>query len=304
MPNFSPVKPLVMRKILIIAFVFLSPVLKGQDTTMLSILNDSMDTHIQHHVVQGTFDGVYLINSETVETPPRRTLLLLIMHRFGQVNTGAYNFFGLDFATMRLGFEYGITDRLSVGIGRSTLDKTFDSHFKWKFFQQKTGLGGFPFTMDLFGGLYYTTLRSIDSVKWSAGLRTSTAVSLIMARKMSGSFSLQLTPSWVRYTLLPISPEKLNLYNLGLGARLKVTKRMDFQAEYNYVLSGQDSPFKRYNSLSMGVDFVTGGHVFQLQLSNSEGMIAPAFIGKTTDSWTKGGIFFGFNISRAFQMGK
>lgn len=293
----------VLRHFFTFFLLLFSFILYGQNTSMLKMLNDSLNVGSGDRPVIGTFDGVYLINSATVETTPHKTLLLLVMHRFGAVNLGAYNFFGLDFATMRLGFEYGISDRLSVGIGRSTLNKTFDTNLKWKILQQKRGIGAFPITVDLMGSLYYTTLRFTDSTHLDPAQRTSSVVSLLMAKKVSENFSVQLSPSWIHYNLVPTPLDKTNVLNLGVGARMKVTKRMDIQGEYNYVPPGQINSYKRYNSLSLGVDFVTGGHVFQLQLTNSEAMTAPDFMGKTTDSWTRGGIFFGFNLSRAFQMG-
>jgi hypothetical protein len=285
----------------IILFLVKTPVY-CQDTSLLKMINDSIDVNKTSTIVNGTFKGVYIINTQSVETPPKHALLLLIMHRFGKINDGAYNFFGLDNATMRLGFDYGITNRLSAAVGRSTFEKTFDGHIKYKLLRQTNG--GVPFTLDVFEGIYYTSLKYTDKPYLNAKYRTSYTTSLLIARKFSRSFSLQLTPTLLHYNLMPAEIDHNDVWALGIGDRIKVTRRMSVNAEYTYVPSSQISSFTRYNSLSAGIDIETGGHVFQLHITNSQGMVEPMFIGKTTGTWRKGDIYFGFNISRAFNIGK
>ncbi len=291
-----------MRIILTVLSVIFFQSIFAQDTSLLNMIDDSMSVHTTKTYVTGTFKGVYIINTQSVEAPAKGALLFLIMHRFGKINDGAYNFFGLDNATMRLGFDYGITNRLSVGIGRSTFEKTFDSHFKYKLLRQTDGNNKMPVTVDVFGGIYYTTLKFSDKPYLNANYRTSYDGSLLIARKISEAFSFQLTPTLLHYNLVPKSTDKNNVFVLGLGGRMKVTKRMSVNAEYDYLPDGQINSYKRYNSLSAGIEIETGGHVFQLHVTNSQGMVEPLFLGKTTGSWTKGSIFFGFNVSRVFNL--
>ncbi len=273
-----------------------------QDTSLLKMINDSIDVNKTKTIVDGTFKGVYIINTQSVETPPKHVLLLLIMHRFGKINDGAYNFFGLDNATMRLGLDYGITNQLSAAVGRSTFEKTFDSHIKFKLLRQTNG--GMPFTLDVFSGVYFTSLRYTNKPYLNATYRTSYASSLLIARKFSRSFSLQLTPTLLHYNLVPAAIDHNDLFAIGIGGRKKVTRRMSVNAEYIYVPSSQINSLAVYNSLSAGIDIETGGHVFQFHITNSQGMVEPLFIGKTTGAWSKGDVYFGFNISRAFNLSK
>jgi hypothetical protein len=89
-----------------------------------------------------------------------------------------------------------------------------------------------------------------------------------------------------------------------VGGRLKFTKRMAITAEYDYIPSGKRDDLNIKNSLSLGLDIETGGHVFQLVFTNAAGMIESQYIGKTAGTWDNGDIYFGFNITRNFSLGK
>jgi len=288
-----------MRKFLMLLCLLSSINLFAQDSSLLKMLDDSMSVNSQKMDVTGTFKSIYIINTQSVETTAANSLLFSVMHRFGKINDGGYNFFGLDNATMRLGFDYGITSDLSVGIGRSTFEKTFDGHMKYKLLKQKTGTNTMPLTADIFYGMYYTSLKTGDLSRD----KLSYAFSLLIARKISSSFSVQLTPTLLHYNLVPTVRDNNNVFVAGIGGRMLVTKHMSVNAEYNYILPNQINSVKMYNSLSAGIDIETGGHVFQLHVTNSQGMVEPLFLGKTNGTWRKGDIFFGFNISRVFNFG-
>lgn len=289
-----------MRKFytVIICFLFSINVF-AQDSSLLNMIDDSMSVNMQKMYVTGTFKSIYIINTQSVETTAKNSLLFSIMHRFGKINDGGYNFFGLDNATMRLGFDYGITSDLSVGIGRSTFEKTFDGHLKYKLLKQTDGTNKMPVTVDIFSGMYYTSLKSDDA----ALDKLSYDISLLIARKFSSKFSIQLTPSLLHYNLVPTVADNNNVFVTGIGGRMLITKHMSVNAEYDYIFPNQVNSIKMYNSLSAGIDIETGGHVFQLHVTNSQGMVEPLFLGKTTGTWRKGDIFFGFNISRVFNFG-
>lgn len=288
---------------IILVLLVAAGVTKAQDTSLLKMLDDSMAATKSHVPVTGTFKGTHIININSVETPGKQSLLFWVMHRFGQLNDGGYQLFGLDNATMRFGFDYGITNRLSVGIGRSTFEKTYDATIKYKALRQ-TEDNSMPITATLFGGMYYKTLKYSDKPYLDAKYRTSYAAELLLARKFSRDFSLQLTPVWLHYNLVPATTDKNDVFAMGVGGRIKLTRRISLNAEYDYLPEGQVKSTDVHNSLSLGVDIETGGHVFQLHVTNSQGMIDPVFIGQTTGTWGKGNIFFGFNVSRAFYVGK
>lgn len=286
-------------------FIFLSiSFAHAQDSTLMNMLDDSLSANAAPAYVTGTFKGIHVVNMHTVEAPAHGVLNFIIMHRFGQLNDGAYNFFGLDNATIRLGLDYGISDRLSVGIGRSSYLKTFDGYAKYKVLRQTDGSNKMPVTTDLLVGLIDYTQKYSDKSYLNTKYRTSYFTQLLIARKFNSNLSLQLVPSWIHYNLVPAKADKNDVFSLGLGGRIKITKRMGIIAEYNFVPDNQIVSTNIHNSLSLGWEIETGGHVFQLVFSNSQAMTEPQYIGQTEGRWAKGDIYFGFNVSRVFNVSK
>ena len=179
----------------------------------------------------------------------------------------------------------------------------FDGYLKYKLIRQ-TEDNAVPVTADIVGGLYYNSLKYDSKPYLNSKYRTAYSAELLIARKFSRNLSLQLTPVWIHNNLVATTADKNNLFALGMAGRLKITRRFSLTAEYNYLPSGQVNSSKVYNSFSAGVDIETGGHVFQLHVTNSQGMVDPVFIAQTTGSWGDGNIYFGFNVSRAFNVGK
>ena len=272
----------------------------SQDS-LLSMLDDSSRTGTTFPV-KGTFKAIHIINAQTVESPAKHDLNFIIMHRFGQLNDGAYNFFGLDNASIRLGLDYGITDRLGVGIGRSSLEKTFDGYAKYRLLDQTDGAKKFPVTISVLGALNHMTLRLDTTV--SAKNKTTYVLEALIARKFSSALSLQISPTYIHFNRYPATRQAEDLFATMIGGRLKFTKRMAVTAEFNYIPEGKRDDLNIKNSLSLGFDIETGGHVFQLVFTNSGGMIESQYVGKTIGNWGDGDIFFGFNITRNFSLGK
>lgn len=270
---------------------------------MLNMLNDSMSAHKTRTYVAGTFKATHIINTQTIESPAQNNLNFVIQHRFGQLNSGAYNFFGLDNATLRLGLDYGITDRLAVGIGRSSYLKTFDGYLKYKLLRQTEG-AGMPFSASVLGSVTDYTQNMPGETYLNMKYRTAYAAELLLARKFSRKLSLQVTPTWLHYNLVPTVQDKNDVFAVGLGGRMKITNRMSIDAEYDVVPSGQVVSTSVHNSFSLGWDIETGGHVFQLVFSNSQSMLETQYLTQTTGTWGKGDIYFGFNISRNFNLRK
>lgn len=277
--------------------------LQAQDTTLLNMLNDSMTVHKGKTYVTGTFKAEHIINAQTVESPANGNLNFVIQHRFGQLNSGAYNFFGLDNATLRLGLDYGLTDDLSIGVGRSSYLKTFDGYFKYKILKQTEG-PQMPFTVDILGTITNYTQKDETKPYLDANYRTAYSAELLIARKFSRALSLQVTPTYLHYNLVPTVTDKNDIFALGLGGRMKITKRMSVNAEYDIVPRNQVVSTTVHNSFSLGWDIETGGHVFQLVFSNSQSLVPTQYLTQTTGTWGKGDIFFGFNISRNFNLKK
>jgi hypothetical protein len=294
-------KILVIRlSLLTIFFAAIQPCF-SQDS-LLTMLEDSSQSGSATFPVKGTFKAIHLINAQTIESPAKQDLNFIIMHRFGKLNSGAYNFFGLDDASIRIGLDYGITDRLGVGIGRSSFEKTFDGYIKYKLVQQTQGAKVVPVSIGLLGAINHYTLRADSFV--SAKNKTSFVTQLIIARKFTSALSLQVSPTWVHYNRYPLLKETKDLIGATFGGRLKFTKRMSLTGEYSYMSRDELDPLDIKNSVSLGFEIETGGHVFQLVFTNSEGMIESQYLGKTTGSWGDGDIFFGFNITRNFSFNK
>ncbi|HXB28906.1 MAG TPA: DUF5777 family beta-barrel protein [Puia sp.] len=280
--------------------------LLAQDS-LLKSLNDSISAVPDNGYVTGTFKALYIVNMKTIEAPAAGALNVEIQHRFGTINTGAYNLWGLDFATLRLGLDYGITDRLSVGIGRSSYLETFDGYLKYKLLRQSES--SMPVSVGLLGtSSYFTNHAPLgDNANISGSSRFNYTLQMLIARKFNSHFSFELTPTFIHYNMVT-SPDQNNVFALCGGARMKISKRMAITAEYDYLFPNQlvsplfpPSP-PRTNSLSFGWDIETGGHVFQLVFTNSQSMIESQYIGQTAGTWGKGYIYFGFNISRNFNL--
>ncbi|MEM7370954.1 MAG: DUF5777 family beta-barrel protein [Bacteroidota bacterium] len=249
-----------------------------------------------------TFKTVRLINGHSIEIPAPGVLQLIISHRFGRVNGGPYEFFGLDQANMRLGFEYGISNHLAVGIGRSNVNKTYDGFVKAKILRQSSGKRTMPITLAVMSGIALNSLRWSDPTRENFfSSRLDFTHQLLIARKFSDRLSLQLMPTMIHRNLVETAEEHNDIFSIGAGGRLKLTGSLTLNFEYFYVLPDQ-LPEGFTNSLAVGFDIETGGHVFQLMFTNSRGMTENLFIAETDGDWTAGDIHFGFNLARVFTV--
>ncbi|RLD59577.1 MAG: hypothetical protein DRJ05_06210 [Bacteroidetes bacterium] len=288
---------------IIVVFLFLGRLtIFGQDD-LLDLFDEQPTTEYTY----ATFKTTRIINAQSIENPAKGTLIFLIQHRFGRLNTGAYNFFGLDQSTIRLGFEYGVTDRLAIGIGRSSHLKTFDGFIKYKILRQSTGLRKMPISLTYYGSTDLTSLKwedmGVEDRTNYFSSRMAFTHQLLVTRKFSNRFSLQLMPTLVHKNLVKYEIDKNNIYSLGLGSRIKITNRTAINLEYFFVFP--DQIHTEYdNSLSLGFDIETGGHVFQLVFTNSRAIYDSGYITDTQGSWLNGDIYFGFNISRVFTVVK
>jgi hypothetical protein len=190
-----------------------------------------------------------------------------------------------------------------AGIGRSLYDKTYDAFAKFTILRQSSGAASIPLSLS---AVTSVAIRSLDyGVNVPFATRSAYVAQVLAARRINQKLSLQVTPSFVHYNLLPTETDANNLFAIGAGGKLSLTKRISFNAEYYYQVNPASyQNQKTYNPLTLGFDIYTGGHVFQLMLTNSTGMIEKAFISETTERWIKGGIHFGFNISRVFTLRK
>jgi hypothetical protein len=270
--------------------------LSGQDLD--SLLNWTPDG--QDRVVVESFKGSRIGHGQSTSLPGNGELKMFIGHRFGKINGGFYEFFGLDQATMRLGFDYGLNDWLAAGFGRSTFEKTWDLYAKSRILGQKSGGSPVGFTFYASGSV--NTLKNVyPAGNDSFGDRLSVTVQGLISRKFQ-RFSLQLAPVYMHTFYDPRTSGDVDIFSAGMAARLKLTRFLDLTAEY-YPAMVKPS-YDITNPFTLGVDIDTGGHLFQLVLTNAQAMFEKGLLSNTNGKWTAGDIYFGFNLVRTFYMKK
>ncbi len=252
-----------------------------------------------------TFKGTRVINSQSTEMIGRQNLDFRICHRFGLINQGPYELWGLDQAFQRMSFTYGITDLINVEIGRSNVRKIYDASIKWKIMRQAKGDKKRPLSIALMSNIAVQTEKNTNPQydPYYFTHRLYYTHQLLLARKFNKNFSLQLMPTLVHRNLIDSQKYKNDVFSIGIGGRNKITRKTAITYEYFYVLPGQIKS-TYYNSLSLGFDIETGGHVFQLHFTNSRLMNEKGFIAETEGNWLKSQVHFGFNISRVFYIGR
>lgn len=305
-----------LKGVFIGVFGLFSTSLLAQDDLM-----NMLDEEPQEEVVSkvyATFKGTHLVNANTIETVKAKTLDFRIIHRFGNIgvasNGGGHTLWGLDAATnVRFSFDYGITDRLQVGLGRSTTREHLDFSVKYKILEQ-TSDDKMPITLDWYSNMAITPMKDVNNYWDAVTDRMSFAHQIILARKFNKSFSFEILPTyfhrnWILQNTNPDNnaQETNDILALGLAGRIKITKRIALIGEYFYDFSDyrtNNSLNPYYHPLGLGVEIETGGHVFHVNLSNASGIIINDFLPNSQDTWTKGGYKFGFAISRVFNAGR
>ena len=286
-----------MKKLLAITCIFLSAtcVSNAQDQSLLNGI-EPPPTGIEY--ISNAFNSSRVINGHSMEFIGKGVIDFRILHRFGRVDGGVSEWFGLDQASMRMGLDYGLGTNLTVGIGRTTFKKDVDGFIKWRPVRQAKG--GSPFSWVLIAGMSVYTYKNTDpQTKMPFSSRAGYYYQTIVGRKFSRKFSLQVSPTMIHTNEINGGKED-NIYAIGIGSRFKLSKRTALVVDY-FPLINRPADSDMKNSLSVGFDIETGGHVFQLHFSNATGMNERAFITDTHDSWGKGEVRFGFNLSRVFS---
>lgn len=285
-----------MKNVFILFYCLLVQQAFAQDSTLAVWDREDVNTE----KVTGTFKSTRVISAHSVDMLHKGSLDFRILHRFGFLNDGIKEMFGLDEASMRMSFDYGVSDDFTMGLGRSTLRKEIDLFAKWRLAQQSTGEKSVAISLVLVGGWAVWTEESFATIQPEFLDRCSYYVQLLAGRKFDSKFSLQVSPVYLR-TNTALGGGERDLFAFGMGMRYQVGKRFAFTADYHPVFIGLNED--QSNPLSLGIDIETGGHVFQLHFSNSTGMNERAYISETYGDFFKGDIRFGFNLSRMFQLG-
>ena len=295
-----------MKKILLISFLIISSAftLSAQDIDPMSLLQGLAEAPKDEPVI-ATFKATRLINQQTIEVGGTRSLDFRIHHHFGPFNSGAYDFWGIDGgASIRLGLEYSYNGRLQFALGRTSYEKQIDGFLKYRLLRQSKS-GSMPISVTLFSGAYRNGIKGlqiggIDKFKYASD-RLSFVQQIIIARKIDDKLSIQITPTMVHYNLVENLSDQNDAYFLGIAGRYKISNRTAITYEYGAKLLNY-SESKYYDSMGIGLDIETGGHVFQMFLTNSFGMTENQTFARTNSAWADRGFRLGFNVSRMFTL--
>lgn len=289
-----------MKSLLYTFFFLCSLAVQAQESDLFDVFEEST----QSEVVYATFKGTQLINASTNETPGEGVLQFVMAHRFGSFNDDyLYNFFGLDNAQVRMQLDYGVTDRLNIGIGRSSFLKVADGFIKYRLLQQQKGTRTVPVSITLHSSTNYRNARYTDGIDHAMSDRFSYMHQAIIARKWNRKLSTLVSPSVVHFNLVPTAQDPNTTAHITLGARYKISNRMALTGESTLLSSREFSSGERYTTpFAFGVDIETGGHVFQLHISNTRAMNGPYWMARNPYNASNGGLFLGFNISRVFTV--
>ena len=266
--------------------------LTAQDD-MLELIDDSTVSSVP---VQATFKATRIVNSQSIELTRPKILEFMILHRFGSMTNGFYDLFGMDEAAIRFDLKYGINDRISLGVGRSSLNKTYDIFTKLKLLKQTSGGSSFPFSLALFSKIEISTID--QNLPMNDQLTFD--IQVLAARKFNPSISVQVMPTFIHRNLVQTAEETNDLLSFGIGGRVKVTRRVSINADTFFPLGERDESFKQ--SWGLGCDIETGGHVFQLMITNVQGSFESEYIENATGTFDELNLFLGFNITRVFSL--
>ena len=282
----------------LLLFLLMSPLFSQDD--LLDLLEEDLE---KSEYVESSFKGTRVVNAQSLEIPKPKILQFMIQHRFGSIENGFYDLFGMDYATIRFDFHYGLSDRISFGIGRSSLDKIYDVFLKSKLIRQTSGAKSFPFSVLLYSDIGIDTKRKSETnaaVKDNFSNRLLYVNQLIIGRKFSRNLSIQILPTLIHRNLVPTNDDEHDLSSMGIAGRYKLSNRLSINVDYFIPIGDRNKNYK--NSLAFGIDYETGGHVFQIMIANSQGPYEYTFIENANGDLSNGILYLGFNISRSFTL--
>ena len=283
----------MINKIFTLVFIFVTSFTSfSQEEDLLQGL-DSVDTKQN---VESAFKGLKIVNLESTKIASKGDLYFIVAHRFSSIKNGIESFYGLDNAVTQIKFIKGLTNWLSLSAGRSELAYDFATKYRL----QHQVENGFPVCIVGFSSIAFNnTLKQSTFPKMVFKDRIIYVNQLLISRKFNQSLSLQLSPTIFHQNFVENDEQKNLQYAIGFGGRCKLTKRLSINLDYAAHLNRiKNSIYK--NPLSVGIDIESGGHVFQMHFTNSQGIHEAGFLGNSTGDWLKGDVNFGFNLSRVF----
>ena len=276
----------------ILFFLVFSFGLNAQDDLLDMIEDDNLNSE----PVFATFKASRIVNSQSIELPRPGTLEFMILHRFGSMSDGFYDLYGMYEAVIRFDLKYGLNDFLAFGLGRSSMNKTYDVFSKVKLLRQKQGGSSTPISLAIFTKCeIQTVVKEMDITD-----RLTFDIQGLIARKFSRSLSLQVMPTLIHRNLVLDRDDSNDVFSIGLGGRMKLTKRTSINLDTFFPIGDRSGPFKQ--GWGLGYDIETGGHVFQVMVTNAQGSFESEYIENAKGEFENFELFIGFNISRVFSI--
>ncbi|PHS60575.1 MAG: hypothetical protein COB12_12995 [Flavobacterium sp.] len=260
--------------------------------------------------VYGVFNSLKVVNFESTKLAYQGDLYMIISHRFGSVQNGIDDFFGLDNSVTQFKFIYGFYDWLNVGVSRTSNQKKYGLQVKYRLKQQEKN--GFPVT--IVGYNLITANTSLDddifpNIEFSDRLTYTSQI--IFSRKFNKRISAIISPTYIHENLATRSfveqtdgttltyDEENDQFAVGLGGRYKISDVVSITMDYGIHMNRNSNSVYR-NPLSIGTDLELGDHVFQVHFSNAQAMVEEGFVTQAQGNWGDGDFFFGFNLIRIF----
>lgn len=284
-----------MKKLIsILLFVFFPIFIFSQD----DLLDELEQEAVIDSTVTSTFKGLKIVNLESTKLAAKGDFYFIIAHRFGSIKGGFDEFFGLDTSSIRFTFLYAVSDWFNLSVSRSSYNKVYEVAAKYRLVKQVEN--GFPFTIAGYNTVEINSGFDEDQfINYEFKHRLSYVMEALISRKINENLSLEVAPILFHENFVTNDAQDNTQFALGSGGRYKVSKFVTINLDYVYQFNRASNSLYN-NPLSLGVDIETGGHVFQLMLSNAQPMYDTGFITNAAGDWGDGDIFFGFNLSRVF----
>lgn len=250
-----------------------------------------------------TFETSILIDNQTVATPFKGMLEFEIHHRFGTVNNALDDLFGLWApANIRLGLNYGITDRLMIAVGTAKNYKAQDLAVKFAILRQ-TSSGSVPISLSYYGNMGINLLNENTfgpAHDWREIHRLSYFNQLLIARKFGEKFSLQVAPTFIWLNAVETGYMNAN-YGISAGARFNVTGSHSIIAEYDQLFNKQENEeFNSKPQLALGWEIGTATHAFQIFFANYKDILGQYNFVYNQNSIGDGNYLIGLNVTVRF----
>ncbi len=275
-------------------------------TMTVQLQGQDVDAAAKKTYVRNTFEGNYLIDNQSVIVPVKHTFEADIQHRFGTVNNSFRDFFGFfNVSNVRLALSYTPVKDFQVGVGLTGDRMQVDLNLKYAILKQTTD-GSMPVSITYFGNAAMDARGSYDSTAQFAktGDRFSYFNQLLIARKFSDKFSLQIAPSWSHFQSFVdgdgnmVSGQHNDHFAIAFSGRYKITAKTGLIVNYDQPLSNTNSPKP---NLSFGLEMKTSGHDFQIFFGNFPFVLPQNNNFYNQNDFTKGQFLIGFNITRLWN---